>query len=174
MQDSLVLYFCNYFWLTHLFNNRQYIVEFNRENEIYDKNEDPLWNLEHLSLSYKNIIEIDNLTGLECLQKLQLDNNIICKIQNLEHLVNLKWLDLSFNLITKIENLELLTKLTDLSVFANKIKKLEGLDTLTELNILSFGQNEFTQHDEPVQYLKKLKNKLEVLKMADNPFSFTG
>ena len=29
-------------------------------------------------------------------------------------------------------------------------------------------------HDEPVQYLKKLKNKLEVLKMADNPFQFTG
>ena len=30
--------------------------------------------------SYLNIIEIDNLVGLEKLQKLQLDNNIICKI----------------------------------------------------------------------------------------------
>ena len=64
--------------------------------------------------------------------------------------------------------------MTDLSLFANQIKLLEGLDTLTELNVLSFGQNLFTAHDEPVGYLKKLKNKLEVLKMADNPFSFTG
>lgn len=84
--------------------------------------------------------------------------------------MNLKWLDLSFNLITDIENLSNLTKLTDLSLFANQIKKLEGLDTLTELNVLSFGQNLFTAFDEPVGYLKRLKNKLEVLKMADNPF----
>ena len=42
------------------------------------------------------------------------------------------------------------------------------------MNVLSFGQNQFNLHDEPVQYLKKLKNKLEVLKMADNPFQFTG
>ena len=49
---------------------KQYILEFNRENEIYDKQDEPLWELEHLSLSYKNIIEIDNLTGLEKLQKL--------------------------------------------------------------------------------------------------------
>ena len=49
---------------------KQYYVEFNRENEIYDKQDEPLWELEHLSLSYKNIIEIDNLTGLEKLQKL--------------------------------------------------------------------------------------------------------
>lgn len=86
----------------------------------------------------------------------------------------MKWLDLSFNLITKIENLENLTKLTDLSLFANKITKLEGLDTLTELNVLSFGKNEFKAHDEPINYLKKLKNKLEVLKMADNPFEYQG
>lgn len=92
----------------------------------------------------------------------------------MDHLVNLKWLDLSFNLITNIENLSKLTKMTDLSLFANQIKVLEGLDNLTELNVLSFGQNLFTAHDEPIQYLKKLKNKLEVLKMADNPFSFTS
>ena len=40
----------------------------------------PLWELTHLSLSYKNIIEIDNLLGMDKLQRLQLDNNIICKI----------------------------------------------------------------------------------------------
>ena len=52
-------------------------------------NDEPLWNLDHLALSYKNIIEIDNLMGLDKLTTLQLDNNIICKIHNIEHLVNL-------------------------------------------------------------------------------------
>ena len=66
-----------------------------------------------------DIIEIDNLYGMDRLEKLQLDNNIICKISNLDHLVNLKWLDLSFNLISKIEGLDKLTKLTDLSLYSN-------------------------------------------------------
>ena len=78
---------------------RGYLMQYNKENKIFEKNDDALWNLKHLALSYKNIIEIDNLKGLEGLQKLQLDNNIICKIQKLDHLTNLNWLDLSFNLI---------------------------------------------------------------------------
>lgn len=121
-----------------------------------------------------DIIEIDNLKGLEKLQKLQLDNNIICKIQNLDHLTELRWLDLSFNLIEKIEGLDNLTRLTDLSLFSNRITIIEGLDNLTELNVLSFGQNLVRQHDDAVQYLKKLKNKLEVLKMSDNPYNYVG
>ena len=80
-----------------------YLIQYNKENKIFEKNDEPLWNLKHLALSYKNIIEIDNLKGLEKLQKLQLDNNIICKIQKLDHLVNLSWLDLSFNLIEDIQ-----------------------------------------------------------------------
>jgi hypothetical protein len=59
---------------------RGYLIQYNKESKIFEKNDEPLWNLSHLALSYKNIIEIDNLTGLEKLQKLQLDNNIICKI----------------------------------------------------------------------------------------------
>jgi len=93
---------------------------------------------------------------------------------NLDHLVNLEWLDLSFNLIEKIENLDNLTKLTDLILFSNRITKIEGLDNLQELNVFSFGQNLVRQLDESVQYLKSLKNKLEVLNMADNPFANTG
>lgn len=80
--------------------------------------------------SFRNILKIDNLIGLESLTKLQLDNNIIKKIENIGkgalspnssrlieyvffffprpsgHLTNLTWLDLSFNNIQTIEGLE--------------------------------------------------------------------
>ena len=92
----------------------------------------------------------------------------------MEHLVNLQWLDLSFNLIEKIENLDNLTKLTDLSLFSNRLTYLGGMDHLSNLNIFSFGRNNITSHDEAVLYLKKCRNKLEVLKMAGNPFAFPG
>lgn len=78
-----------------------------------------------LSLSYKNILKIQNLDGLFYLEKLQLDNNLIERIENLDHLVNLKWLgkifysDLSFNCIKEIKGLEKLTQITDLSLYNN-------------------------------------------------------
>jgi len=84
--------------------------------------------------------------------------------------VNLKWLDLSFNLIEKIEGLDQLTKLTDLSLFSNHIVVLSGLESLHELNVLSVGSNIIAEHTEAIRYLFGLKNKLQVLKMADNPF----
>ena len=59
---------------------RQYLVQFNKENKIFEKDNMPLWDLTHLALSYKNIIEINNLMGFEKLVRLQLDNNIIYKI----------------------------------------------------------------------------------------------
>jgi hypothetical protein len=51
---------------------------------------------------------------------------------------------------------------------------LEGLETLSELNVLSIGKNMIRNLDETVQYLKGLKNNLEVLKLADNPFVING
>lgn len=146
-------------------------MTYNRENRIFDKNDMPLWELTHLSLSYKNIIEIDNLQGMDRLQKLQLDNNIICRIQGLDHLVNLEWLDLSFNLIERVEGLEKLTKLTDLSLFSNNISQISGLETLTRLNVLSLGSNKIADYGEAIKYLYNLRlPNLQVLKMADNPF----
>ena len=49
---------------------KQYYVRYNQDNEIYDANDEPIWSLTHLSLSYKNVIEIDNLHGMERLVKL--------------------------------------------------------------------------------------------------------
>ena len=37
---------------------KQYFIQFNKENHIYDKNDEPLWNLEHLALSYKSKLQI--------------------------------------------------------------------------------------------------------------------
>eukprot|EP00820_Chromera_velia_P013855 Cvel_828.t1-p1 / transcript=Cvel_828.t1 / gene=Cvel_828 / organism=Chromera_velia_CCMP2878 / gene_product=Leucine-rich repeat-containing protein 48, putative / transcript_product=Leucine-rich repeat-containing protein 48, putative / location=Cvel_scaffold26:120-953(-) / protein_length=104 / sequence_SO=supercontig / SO=protein_coding / is_pseudo=false len=45
-----------------------------------------------LSLSWKNILYIDNLQTFTNLTTLRLDNNIIDKIDNLHHLENLTWL----------------------------------------------------------------------------------
>ncbi len=107
---------------------------------------------------------------MEKLVKLQLDNNIITKIEGLEGLVNLQWLDLSFNLITKIEGLDKCTKLTDLSLFKNRITVLSGLENLKELNVLSVGSNMLLNLEDSIDYLRRLKNKLEVLRISDNTF----
>lgn len=146
-----------------------YIREYNKENKIFDKDDVPLWDLTHLSLSYQNIIDIDNLKGMEKLKKLQLDNNIIYKIQNLDHLVNLEWLDLSFNQIEKIEGLDTLTKLTDLSLYNNHIEEVSGLGKLLELNVLSLGENRIRSYENVVHYLRDIPNKLEVLTLEGNP-----
>ena len=58
---------------------REYLINYNRENRIFEKDDVPIWELTHLSLSYKSIpsflnlsdiIEIDNLYGLDKLEKL--------------------------------------------------------------------------------------------------------
>ena len=137
-----------------------YILQYNKENQIYDQDNMKIWDLAHLNLSYLNIVEIDNLLGMEKLVKLQLDNNIIMKIKGLETLVNLQWLDLSFNSIQAIENLEKCTKITDLSLYSNHIKTVSGLDNLKLLNVLSLGKNKLSNLDDTIQYLPKLKNNL--------------
>lgn len=110
---------------------------------------------------------------MERLTKLQLDNNVIVQIKNLDHLVNLQWLDLSFNLITKIENLDKCTNLTDLSLYKNHIMKLEGLDALPKLNVLSVGSNKLENLEDTIEYLMKLKNNLQVLRIDNNKFTKT-
>jgi Leucine-rich repeat (LRR) protein len=70
-----------------------------------------------------------------------------------------------------------LHKITDLSLFSNRIKKLSGLENLCKLNVLSFGKNlikTYMDDEGCVTYLRNLKNKLEVLKMAENDFTKSG
>ncbi|NXO80988.1 DRC3 protein, partial [Sitta europaea] len=121
-----------------------------------------------LQLSFKSILQIDNLWPLENLTKLQLDNNFIEKIEGLQSLVHLVWLDLSFNNIEVIEGLDALIKLQDLSLYSNRISKIEHMDTLQELQIFSIGKNNLTILEDVV-YLRRLKS-LRTLNLSGNPF----
>ncbi|KAJ7403972.1 Dynein regulatory complex subunit 3 [Willisornis vidua] len=121
-----------------------------------------------LQLSFKSILQIDNLWQLENLTKLQLDNNVIEKIEALESLVHLVWLDLSFNNIEIIEGLDTLVKLQDLSLYSNRISKIENMDALQELQIFSIGKNNLTSLEDVV-YLRRFK-KLRTLNLSGNPF----
>ncbi|NWV32008.1 DRC3 protein, partial [Grantiella picta] len=121
-----------------------------------------------LQLSFKSILQIDNMWSLENLTKLQLDNNIIEKIEGLESLVHLVWLDLSFNNIEVIEGLDTLIKLQDLSLYSNRISKIEHMDTLQELQIFSVGKNNLTILEDVI-YFRRFKN-LRTLNLSGNPF----
>lgn len=129
-------------------------------------------NLKKLCFSYKNIIKIQNLMGLDNLEVLRLDNNLIEKIENLDHLKNLKWLDLSFNCIKQIENLDMLTNLTDLILYNNQIEivTFNSLKSLKKINILSLSNNKITDIMELIRALKLIKS-LEVLTIKGNPFT---
>ncbi|CAM9528341.1 unnamed protein product [Bubo scandiacus] len=121
-----------------------------------------------LQLSFRNILQIDNLWQFENLTKLQLDNNIIEKIEALASLVHLVWLDLSFNNIEVIEGLDTLVKLQDLSLYNNRISKIEHMDTLHDLQIFSIGKNNLTTLEDVI-YLRRFKN-LRTLNLSGNPF----
>eukprot|EP00742_Colponemidia_sp_Colp-10_P002037 GILJ01002175.1.p1 GENE.GILJ01002175.1~~GILJ01002175.1.p1 ORF type:complete len:594 (+),score=122.23 GILJ01002175.1:50-1783(+) len=126
-------------------------------------------NASGLRLSFRNILNIENLTGLTSLVKLQLDNNIIHEIRGLDTLVNLTWLDLSYNNIRKISGLDNLTKLADLSLKNNQITIIEGMDNLVNLNVLSIGNNQIREYQKGIAYLRRFKH-LRAVSLAGNPF----
>ena len=73
-------------------------------------------------------------------------------------------------MITVIEGLDKCTKLTDLTLFQNRITKLGGLEQLTELQVLSVGSNQLASLEDSIDYLRKLKNNLQVLRISNNAF----
>jgi len=133
------------------------------------KEEDPvrIRELTALRLSFKNILQIDNLVGLLALHTLYLDNNAIEEIQNIGHLVNLQWLDLSFNSISEIKGLEKLTNLRDLSLFSNNISVIENIDQCTNLECFSIGKNRISKLDNLLK-LRPFK-KLRCVTLEENP-----
>jgi len=78
-----------------------------------------------LEIRFKNIREINEITGLENLtnlQKLILDHNKIVEIKGLNQLKNLKELDLRFNNISEISGLEHLMNLQKLYLSGNPVR----------------------------------------------------
>ena len=122
-----------------------------------------------LRLSFKNVLEIDNLQGFHALRTLCLDNNIIKCMKNLDHLVNLTWLDLSFNRISKVTGLDRLEKLTDLSLFNNMISEVNGLGRCKNLHCLSLGNNNISALKDIVEL--RCFQSLRLLNLEGNPVS---
>ena len=144
------------------------IEDYKNEYQVFT--EINMSNCKEISLSFKNILKIDNLSNLVELETLRLDNNMIKKIENLNNLTKLKWLDLSFNNIKVVAGLNSLVNLTDLSLFNNEIVEVGNLDSNNKLNILSIGNNKITDSKKLVDYLKKLNN-LQGLTVSGNPFA---
>jgi hypothetical protein len=136
---------------------RESIKQYNIENKLLNQDNIEFSQLRVLCLSYANILKIQNLQGLSCLEKLYLDNNIIKTIEGLDHLKQLKWLDLSFNCIETIANLSELTNLTDLSIYSNQITRVENLKDLQMLEVLSLGNNKIIELHDTLRHVKKLK-----------------
>ena len=143
-----------------------------RDKSNEQKEESSYASIRSLVFSYKNIIKIQNLMGLENLEVLRLDNNLIEKIENLGHLKKLKSLDLSFNCIKVIENIDQLESLSELSIYSNLIHNLsfENFKANKQLKILSLSGNKISDLPEMIRALKFIKN-LEVLAIKGNPFT---
>jgi hypothetical protein len=122
---------------------------------------------EVLSLSYRNLCQLDNLQGFSSLVKLCLDNNAIEKMENLGHLQQLRWLDLSFNKIQRIEGLDTLLQLEDLSLFNNEVSTIEGLNACRKLQCLSLGNNKIATLDN-IFGLRDFP-RLEMVNLTGNP-----
>ena len=128
-----------------------------------------------MALSFRGILKIANLQGLQSLTKLCLDNNAIEEIANLGHLVNLTWLDLSYNRIAEIRGLDALVRLTDLTLCSNRISSVDGLSALSSLECLSLGHNRM-EHDQlrPLVLQLRPHRKLKVLSLEGNPLCAGG
>uniref|UniRef100_T1J1S4 Dynein axonemal assembly factor 1 homolog n=1 Tax=Strigamia maritima TaxID=126957 RepID=T1J1S4_STRMM len=122
-----------------------------------------------LVLSFRSILQIENLWSFSALQRLNLDNNLIEKIEGLDFLVNLKWLDLSFNNIEVIAGLNNLINLEDLSLFNNRIRKLENIENLQKLQVLCIGNNKLDELDNLI-VVRRLKS-VKTLNANGNPLA---
>lgn len=147
-----------------------------------------------LTLSFKNVVKIDNLVGLNRLTALRLDNNIIRVIENLSHLVSapahawrgavvgwhadrrrsaalqttLTWLDLSFNNIEKLQGALLLLACSAAGHAHRRRWCVAGLDRLVHLTDLSL----FNNNIRTIEGLEKL-TKLQVLSLGNNSITST-
>ena len=124
---------------------------------------DNLSDLQVLYLNYNRIKEITDLEKLSNLQVLHLDNNNIEEITGLESLSNLQKLYIRENSITEISGLENLSSLQKLYLGNNYIKEITGLENLSNLQVLYLIGNNIKE----ITGLENLSN-LQVLYLNNN------
>ena len=128
-----------------------------------------LTDLEKLTLTRNEIIDITPLENLVNLMSLYLDGNrndseTLSDISALASLENLRELHISSNAISDITPLAGLVKLRELYLYQNNISDVSALENLVELTSLSFGYNDVSDVS-PLAELMKLEN----LWLSGNP-----
>ena len=128
-----------------------------------------LTDLEKLTLTRNEIIDITPLENLVNLMSLYLDGNrndseTLSDISALASLENLRELNISSNAISDITPLAGLVKLRELYLYQNNISDVSALENLVELTSLSFGYNDVSDVS-PLAELMKLEN----LWLSGNP-----
>ena len=118
-------------------------------------------------LSKEQIKKLEQLTQL---QKLKIRLTGIVEIKGLEELTQLQQLDLSHNEITEIKGLDKLIQLQQLDLSWNRIAEIKGLEKLTQLQQLNLSNNQI-EAIRPLENIIEVSDKLEVIKIYDNPFS---
>jgi hypothetical protein len=147
------------------------------------------------TLYYRNINRIENLDGMDNMEKfmtekggmtriegfdnpgniteLTISDTPMDKIQGLDEMKNLKELRLANNNIAKIEGLDRLRNLVTLTLDNNKIAKMEGLGHLRNLETLSLSHFNKTGGVEKIEGLGRLRN-LRTLDLSDNNIKKIG
>lgn len=126
-----------------------------------------------LNLSWKDIIEIDNLEVINGVQELRLQHNKIRKIQNLDFLRRLTLLSLAHNRITTVENLRMLSVLKCLDLSGNKISAVDPVELPPSLVILDLSANPISR-DGGGKHREELAMSLPALKILDGQAVLPG
>ncbi len=110
-----------------------------------------------LSLSNRNLSNLDGIEYLTNIEELYLDNNSLEKVDKLSRATKLRTLHLQRNLISDISPLADLKGLEELSLNGNRIESLEPLKNLVNLERLYFTENNITDI-EAIRGLVNLKS----------------
>ncbi|KAL0224421.1 hypothetical protein P9112_003811, partial [Eukaryota sp. TZLM1-RC] len=135
------------------------------------KPEASIFDIQTITLSFKDILNIANLQPYTKVRHLKLDNNKIKTIENISHLILLESLDLSFNQIDTISGLENLVNITELRLFRNNLTSISNIEHLTKLRLLNVGKNKIaTPVSEVSRFLRKFPC-LRILMLTGNPLA---
>ncbi len=116
-----------------------------------------LKNLEILSLSYTQVSDLGQITGMKSLKELVFFHTPVSNLKPVSNLVNLEVLDIRGTAVTNLEPLRNLSNLKNLFLSETKISNLEPLANMINLEILDL-QVTLVSDLEPLKILTNLKS----------------